>query len=519
MRSTLSSASLLLLASACGGGDPPAPSGSSGEARRLLAEAGYPGGRGFPKLSLLYNRADLHQRIAAAVQELWRTELGIHVELVNAEWKVFLGRVDRGDFDIARGAWVGEYADPHAFLDLFRRDSPTNRSGWSSDEYEKLVEDSLVSEGREARLALLDRAEQVFLRDLPAAPVYHYVSHNYIKPFVKGVHSNSRDMHPLQHVWLEGEGTPADGVLVFNAGEEPGHLDPALSRDIGGLKTLMNLFEGLVGYDPKDASPVPAAAERWETSADQKTWTFRLREATWSNGDPLTAADFVDSWRRAADPATASPYVNRLFVLRNARRIARGELPPSDLGVQARDARTLVVQLEHPAPWFPELLCLNVFYPVHLATVARHGDRWTLPENLVHNGPYRLASWKVNDRKVFEKNPLYWGASAVRLQKFVFLSVPDDAAALRMYEAGQCHWLFRAPLEALEAFQKRPDYRVGPYNAVYYYQFNTKKKPLDDVRVRRALSLSIDREKIVKYILRGGETAASRLVPPPSLPR
>ncbi len=513
-RSILSSASLILLLG-CGKEEPaPAP---ETPARKLLAEAGFPGGRGFPRVALLYNRADVHQRIAAAVQERWRTELGIQVELVNAEWNVFLSRVRQGDFDVARGAWVGEYSDPHAFLDLFRRESPTNPTGWSSDEYERLMDASTATTDPAARRKALDDAESVLLGDTPVAPIYHYVAHNYRKPFVRGVHHNTRDVHPLQDVWLEGEGAPADGTLIFNAGEEPASIDPAHSRDIAGLKILMHLFEGLASYDPKDASPVPGAAERWETSADGKTYTFRLRESKWSNGDPVTAHDFVYAWRRVADPKTASPYANRMFVVRNARRIARGEAPPESLGARAADDRTLEVDLEYVAPYFPQLACLSLFYPVHRPTVEKHGEGWTRPEHLVHNGPYRMVEWRTNDRKVFEKNPAYRAAAEVKLQRFVFLSVPDDAAALRMYQAGQCHWLFRAPLEFLDRFQGGPDYMVGPYNAVYYYAFNTRRKPFTDPRVRKALALAIDRDVIVRSILRGGgETAADRLVPPTS---
>ena len=351
-------------------------------------------------------------------------------------------------------------------------------------------------------------------------PIYHYVAHNFLKPFVKGVTHNSRDLHPIQYAWLEGEGAPKDGVLVFNAGEEPGTLDPALSHDIAGLKVLMHLFEGLFEYDPKDASPKPAAVDEWQVSEDGKTWTFRLRGATWSNGDPVTAEDFVYAWRRVLHPDTGSTYSHRLFLIKGAREVASKKAPPDALAVRAQDPRTLVVELTHAAPYFPQLLCLNLFYPVHRATVEKHGRGWaTKPETLVGNGPYRLTSWKVNDRKVFEKNPNYREAARVRIAKFVFVQIADAAAGFRAYEAGQVHWLFQAPTEFMDTLMTRPDHLAGPANAVYFYVFNTKVRPLDDVRVRRALSLAVDRDKICKFILRGGETPAARLVPPSSLPK
>jgi ABC-type oligopeptide transport system substrate-binding subunit len=510
-------ATLLALA-ACGKAEPPAAPGSPAavEARRLLGEAGHPGGRGVPPLRLVYNSSESHKKIAARLQELWRRELGVDAVLSNAEWKVFLDRVRTGDFDVARRAWIGEYLDPHAFLDLFTSGSLQNSTGWTSPEFDRLVAKSNAERDPAARRVLLERAERLLLDEAPIVPIYHYVAHNWVKSFVKGVHSNSRDMHPIQHLRLEGPGAPADGTLVFNAGEEPQSLDPAVSSDLAGLKVLMHLYEGLAAYDPRDASPVPAAAEGWTVSEDGLAWTFRLRESAWSDGSPVQAEDFVFAWRRVLDPRVASTYAHRLFLIRGARKVLAGEAPPATLGVRATDDRTLVVELEHPAPYLPQLLCLNLFFPLHRASVDRRGREAFKPEFLVGNGPYRLAEWKVNDRKVFAKNPRYRAAAEVGIDRFVFLSIPDAATAFRAYEAGQVHWLFQAPTDLMDELRRRPDYLAGPANSVYFFAFNTTRKPLDDARVRRALSLVVDREGIVRHLLRGGETPADRFVPPPS---
>ena len=510
---------LLAALAACGRSEPPAAVPPHvAEARRLLAEAGFPDGRGFPVLEVLYNTDEYHHKIAARLQEEWRTALGIRVELRNLEFPVFQGQVQRGEFDIARQGWIGEYDDPLAFLELFAGGSQSNPTGWASAEYDRLLAASHDEPDPARRLALLEKADRLLVGDAAVAPIFHYVAHNLIKPFVKGVYPTTRDIHPLQGVTLEGEGAPADGVLVFNGGAEPRSLDPAVSADVAGYKILMHLYEGLVMPDAREAKPAPALAERWEVSDDGRTWTFHLRPAPWSNGDPVLAGDFVYAWRRVVAPATASPYAHRMYVVQNAREIALGTAEPSTLGVKAVDDRTLEVRLVRRTPYFLQLLCMNLFFPVHRPSVESLGAPWwTKIDRVATNGPYRLSEWSLKQRKVFVKNPRYRAAGEVKLEKFVFLAIEKAETAFNYYEAGRCHWIFRIPLAFVDI--PRPDHWVNPYNGVYYYVFNTRKKPLDDPRVRRALAAVIDREKITKYILRGGEQPASRLVPPTALPK
>jgi ABC-type oligopeptide transport system substrate-binding subunit len=512
-------AAILLALGACGKDDAPAPPRATDpaveEARKLLAEAGFPGGKGFPKLEVLYNVDEYHKQIAARIQERWRTTLGIEVEIRNVEFPVFMAMVDRGEFDVARRGWIGEYSDPMAFLELMTGESGSNPTGWTSAEFDRLV----AAAGDEAdparRAALLDEAERLLLDEAPLFPIYHYVAHNLIRPFIKGVHPNTRDMHPLQGVTLEGPGAPKDGVLIFNGGAEPRDADPARARDIAGLKILMHLYEGLVMPDPRDAKAAPALAERWEISPDGKTYTFHLREARWTNGDPVTAQDLVWSWRRVVDPKTASLYAHRMYEVAGAREIAQGKADPSTLGIRAVDDRTVEVRLVRRTPYFLDLMCLNIFYPVHRATVEKHGPKaFTDPAVMVTNGPYRLAEWKFKERKVFVKNPSWRAAGEVKLEKFVFIAVERAETAYTMYEGGQCHWLFRIPPAVIDL--PREDHVRNPYNGVYFYIYNIRKKPLDDVRVRRALGLVVDRAEICRHIMRGGEIPATTFIPPTS---
>jgi ABC-type oligopeptide transport system substrate-binding subunit len=503
-RSRLAALALLAIAG-CGKAEPPAATDPKVlEARKLLADAGFPEGKGLPKLEVLYNTDEYHKQIASAIQEMWRVNLGATVELRNMEFPIMMGAVQRGDFEIARQGYIGEFADPLAFLELFTKDSGSNTTGWSSAEYERLVAESNDLADPAKRLETLARAETLLLDEAPLFPIFHYVAHNLIKPFVKGVHLNARDIHPLQGVTLEGPGAPADGVLIFNGGAEPQSLDPALSRDIAGYKVLMHLLEGLVMPDDQAGAPRPAMAERWDLSEDGRTYTFHLRESRWSNGDPVTAGDFVYAWRRVVDPDTHSGYSHRMYAVENAREIVKKEKKPETLGVRAVDDRTLEVKLVRRTPYFLQLLCMNLYFPVHRATVEKYGAKFMEPQNAVVNGPYRMTEWTFKQRKVFEKNPTFRDAASVKLAKFVFLGIENAETAFRYYETGQCHWLFRVPLAVVDI--QRPDHFVNPYNGCYFYVFNTKKKPLDDVRIRRALGMAIDREKICKYILRGGET-------------
>ncbi|RPH48381.1 MAG: hypothetical protein EHM91_04385, partial [Planctomycetota bacterium] len=238
MLSMSSSARLLALLAvavlaACGKKEPVASADPHvAEARKLLAEAGFPEGRGFPRLEVLYNTDEYHRQIAAAIQEMWRVNLGIPIDLRNVEFPVMMGMVQQGEYQIARQGYIGEYADPLAFLELFTEDSRSNTTGWSTARYEKLVAASFDAPDPAARLRVLEEAETHLLEEAPLFPIFHYVAHNLIKPYVKGVFPNSRDIHPLQGVTLEGPGAPKDGVLIFNGGAEPSSIDPALSRDI-----------------------------------------------------------------------------------------------------------------------------------------------------------------------------------------------------------------------------------------------------------------------------------------------
>ena len=310
--------------------------------------------------------------------------------------------------------------------------------------------------------------------------------------------------------------------LWINNSSEPEWLDPSRCSDSTGGEIIWNTFEGLVQAHPQTLAPEPALATHWEVSADGRRYTFHLRPSQWSDGQALTAHDFVFAFRRLVDPQTASKYASNGFIFTGGAAIARGEAAVDSLGVRAVDDLTLEIDLVDPLPYFLNFLSFYSFMPIprHLfAALDRRGidaDFWTRPEHVVCNGPFRLTEWRFRQRMVFEKNPRYWDAVSVSLARVRVAMVESATTALNMYAAGEFDWPggnTSLPAEFLDHLASYQDFHRHPYLGVYFYWINTKVPPLDDPRVRRALSLAIDRDALVKHVTRGGQIAAADLVP------
>jgi oligopeptide transport system substrate-binding protein len=304
--------------------------------------------------------------------------------------------------------------------------------------------------------------------------------------------------------------------LVLCNGAEPQTLDPALvSGQLEG-RLCSALYEGLTRRDSRGKS-IPAAAHSWDVSADGKTYTFHLRpDLRWSNGDPVTSSDYRESWLRALHPNTASPYAEIFFGISNAQEFNQSKSPAESVGLQTPDPLTLRVQLNHPLPYFPSLTSFTTYLPVHQATVTKYGDRWAQPGTWVGNGPYRLLDWKINDRVSLEKNPLYHSPERIRLQRIDALAVTRASTAFNLYSSGQADLLLDKgliPSLMLPQLRGRADFHPGPLFATYFYRFNVTRPPFQDVRVRRAFALAIDKETIVERITRGNEPIAQSLTP------
>lgn len=307
----------------------------------------------------------------------------------------------------------------------------------------------------------------------------------------------------------------AEQVLRRSSTGEPQTLDPQLWLYGQDGNLAQDMFQGLTTVDAA-ARTIPGVAARWSVSADGKRYEFRLRDGLqWSDGRALDSADFLYSLRRQFDPRTASPSAALLYVIRNARAVNTGKAPVESLGVFAPDPRTVVIELEHPAPYLVDLLVHRAF-PVPRHVIARHGRAWTRPEHFVSNGPFTLGEWKPGQHVRLVRNPRFHDAANVRLDAVMHIPIEDPRTALLRYRAGDLDVAVSLPSDMLETLKRDfgPQLRLVRQIGLEYLAFNTTRPPFDDVRVRRALSMALDRDTLTTRILRAGEPAAYCLVPP-----
>ena len=314
-----------------------------------------------------------------------------------------------------------------------------------------------------------------------------------------------------------------DQTLHLGNLSEPKDLDPHVVTGVTEHNILAALLEGLVAEDPKTLMPVPGVAERWDISNDGRTYVFHLRkDARWSNGDPVQARDFVFSYKRILSPALGSSYAYMLFCLENAEAFNKKELDFDQVGVEASNPHTLRLKLSEPTPYFLSLLNHFSWFPVHPPTILAGGaidaigSTWTKPESYVGNGPFVLETWESGKKIVVVKSDTYWDRATVRLNRIVFHPIGDHKIEERAFQSGQLHITGTVPIDRVRHYQARsPErLRLDPYLGTYYYHFNVTRPPLDDVRVRRALAMAIDREQIVQYVTKAGEAPAHYFTPP-----
>jgi oligopeptide transport system substrate-binding protein len=313
----------------------------------------------------------------------------------------------------------------------------------------------------------------------------------------------------------------APQILRISQRNEPSDLDPATATLPDEFFILRALSEGLLVPDTANTNrgePLPAAAERFTVSPDGLTHTFHLRPtATWSDGSPVTAADFLASYRRALTPATAAPKAHLFYAVKNARAFLTGAVSDFSLvGFDAPDPHTLVISLAQPTPSFPHYVASGPWLPTNSRAIAQHGRTWTQPGHFIGNGPFTLTEWRQQQRIVGKKNPRYRAAATVRLDEIQFLRFDSGDTEERAYRAGQVDVTMSVPFTKIETYTRdRPaEFHRAAAAETRFLSFNTTRPALADARVRRALSLAINRPQIVERITRGGQPPATAFLPP-----
>lgn len=332
-----------------------------------------------------------------------------------------------------------------------------------------------------------------------------------------GLSACSGSLGPPAPTIIVGTELAGDQVLARSLDNEPISMDPLLANDVPGQRIADDLFEGLTTLDVA-GNAAAGVASSWETSADGLTWTFHLRpQARWSNGAALTAKDFVYAWRREVDPKTGAPYAQSLAPIEHALEIANGQAPVERLGVEALDARTLKVHLAGPTPYLLDLLAQQYLYPVYAPVIRQYGDDWVRPEHMVCNGAFVLRERVFGNRITLQKNPNYWDAHEVRLQRVTYYVLPDKSDQSERFLANDLDWTDSFAANQRTWLKSRLGDQVvnSPFFAAYFLGMNFQMAPFKgNPALRRALLLAVDREPMVRYLKQDMYEPAYTLMPP-----
>jgi len=307
-----------------------------------------------------------------------------------------------------------------------------------------------------------------------------------------------------------------ENEIILANGGEPESIDPHRTSGTNEARLSLGFYEGLCVRDPKTGLPTPGIAKSWETSKDGTVITFHLRKATWSDGVPVTAHDFEYSFKRILNPDTAAQYAwFAAMFIKGGDEYNSGKGSADDVMVKALNDNTLQVTLVGPLAYATDAMCHQSFSPVPRHVIEKHGDKWTLPENHVVNGPFMMDLWAPQDRIVQVKNPKYWDADNVSLTKVTYIATEDVNTSFNKYQAGEVDWVVNLiPLDQIEEVQLRDDYQASPQWATYYVSVNCQKAPFDNPLVRQAIAYGIDRETLVEEVTKRGEIPSPAMVPP-----
>ena len=445
------------------------------EAAKLWEKAKEEVGFDTVKLELLSFDSESSKRTAEFMQSELQSALpGLTVEIKSQPFKQKLDLESKGDFDLSYASWNPDYPDPLTFLETMQPEIQyAKNTSYKNDEYNKLIEEAKTAETQDASWAKYAEAEKMMLDDAYLVPLVQQGSSYLQKPYVNGRLTPSFGV-PAIYNWVElGEGKKE--LNITNTSDIP-TLDISKAEDTVSSEVLMNTMEGLVKQD-KDGKLAPGVAEKWEKSEDGKSWTFHLRkDAKWSNGDPVTAKDFEYSWKRTLDPATASTYGFIMYDIVGAKDYNLGKTDNADgVGIKAVDDYTLKVDLTRPVHYFDSLMFFKSFLPQNEKAVKEFGSEYgTASDKVVYNGPFTLSNWKIEDMYTMSKNPNYWDASSVKIDKINTKIVKDANAALNLYETGSIDIVILNS-ENVDKYEDSPEFKTTLKASVNFFQINGGK--------------------------------------------
>lgn len=499
-----------------------------------------------PTLTYLYNTGDAHKAIGEYIQAALKAG-GINISLQNQEWNTFLETRKNGDYSIARNGWVADYNDPICFLDMWTTASGNNDVQFGKGDHAKLAMynldltkfggkkiengtwaetyDVLISMIKsctkdEDRYEMMHMAEDMLMDTGCIVPLYYYTDLYMINKSVEGFYSNPLGYKYFMNTKVDGK---TDNISVCLA-SEPQTIDPALNSAVDGATMLAHLFAGLAKWDQDANGNLVIAPDMAEelvepvVNADNTlTYTYKLKDAKWSNGDAVTAADFAESWKRAASTSLGADYGYMFEVVKG--------YGTDDLAVKAVDDKTLEVTLSNAVAYWNELLAFPTYFPVHSSNRGDDNGTWaTKVETYICNGPYKMTQWDHNSIIVMEKNDNYYDKDNVSMEKISFYLSDDSNTMLTNFKKGDWQFIDDVPTNEIETLKKGDEFKVVGQIGTYYVCWNINEKllPGSDLtgvelekaqqEIRKAIGLLIDRNYLVEKIAQGGQIPASSFV-------
>jgi len=461
------------------------------------------------KITMLSDDGDTALKSAAALQEMWRTNLGIEVEIVSLPFAARLQKMTDKDFQMVFAGWGPDYNDPMTFLDVFLSGGGNNHTSYSNPQFDLLINNAKKEVDKTKRMNYLVDAEKLLMEDMPIAPVYFRMRDWCRDTALTGVVRRSIGGDPDLY-WA----TIPGNELRMNLGDEPPELDPQLTTDTISMQVINSMMEGLYRYG-NDGKMIPGMATSYTMSADGKKYTFTLREgAKWSNGDPVTADDFLFAIQRAADPETASQYSYILYDIKGFQEINEGKAEMSTLGVKVEDGK-LVVELDNPIPYFISLTAFATMMPCNRAFFeANEADYGAEAGKLLYNGPWKITEWAHASKLVMEKNEDYWNKSNIKLNKITGYMIADSNTSVNMFYNKELD-LVGVPGTKRQEFKDK-GYTIEHYSdgACFYLEFNLTDPIMKNDKIRTALSYAIDRVSYCKDVLANDSLPALAYVVP-----